>query len=43
MEVVPVMKGSSEDVTVLRRQSEQGQDESIRAVFKEILVLMQDE
>ena len=37
------MEGSSGDVAILKRQSEQRQDGSIRAVFKGILGLMQDE
>ena len=37
------MEVSSDDVTVPKRQSEQGQAGSIRVVFKGILGLMQDE
>ena len=42
LEVAPVMEGLPEDVTVQKRQSEQRQDGSIRAVFKGILGLIQD-
>ena len=42
LEVAPVMEGSPGDVTVPKRQSEQCQDGSIRAVFTEILCLIQD-
>ena len=42
LEVAPVMKGSSGDVTVPRRQLEQHHDGSVHAVFKIILGLRQD-
>ena len=42
LKVAPEMEDSPGYVTVPKRQSEQRQDGSIRAVFKEILGLMQD-
>ena len=42
LEVAPVMDGSPGDVTVPKRQLGQCQDGSIRAVFAEILGLIQD-
>ena len=42
LDVAPVIEGSSGDVSVPKRQSEQRQDGSTRAVFKGILGLMQN-